>query len=130
MRDYSRLLYRYVNHPEHAYRVVLISSRLTDKPLAAFVMLEHPNFNELVDYVGGSAGIGLAVEGARQCAFTLGKTVIKGWFTNAIVHLFDAQCSSITKIGIEVPINLRGRTREQAVLPGPLWLMAGDTDFR
>jgi hypothetical protein len=55
---------------------------------------------------------------------------VKGWFSNAIVFLFEAQCSSITKTGIEVPMSSRGKTKEQAVLPAPLWLMAGDTDFR
>jgi len=130
VRDFARWQYRYAEHPELAYRVGLISSRLTRKPLAAFVIIEHADYVELVDYVGGSEGVELAVEGARRCASGLGKGLVKGWFTGAITPRFEARCMSVTRTGIEVPINLRGRTKEQAVLPAPLWLMAGDSDFR
>ena len=130
VRDFARWVYRYVNHPELTYQVILITARFSKKPLAAFVIIEHPDFIELVDYVGGRAGVDLAIDGVRQCATRLGKTFAKGWFTNSIVSQFEAQCSSVTKTGIEVPINLRGKTKAQAVLPAPLWLMAGDSDFR
>lgn len=130
VRDYARWLYRYVNHPELTYQVVLVSARFSKKPLAAFVIIEHPDFIELVDYVGGRAGVDLAIHGARQCAARLGKSILKGWFTNSIVSQFQTNSLSVTKTGIAVPINLRGRTKAQAVLPAPLWLMAGDSDFR
>jgi hypothetical protein len=130
MRDYARWLYRYVNHPEKSYKIALISAPLTSKPLALSVMVEHPDYMELVDYVGGKDGVALAVEGARHCAGQLGKPAVKGWFTNAIVSFFEAESLSVQKVGIEVPINLRERTMQEAVLPAPLWLMAGDTDFR
>jgi len=130
VRDKDRWLYRYVSHPEISYKLAIISNALSNRPLAAFVMVEHPDFIELVDYVGGIEGVELAVQGARHVAHSLGQSSVKGWFSNAIVSLFDAQCSSMTKTGIEVPMNLRGKTKEQAVLPAPLWLMAGDTDFR
>ena len=93
-------------------------------------MVEHPDYIELVDFVGGREGVELAVEGARNFAQSQSKPIVKGWFSNAIVNLFVAHSMSVTKTGIEIPIDLRGRTQEQAVLPAPLWLMAGDTDFR
>ena len=130
VRDFERWLYRYVRHPEFTYQIALISAPLTSKPLALIVMLEHPDYMELVDYVGGKDSVALAVQGARHCAGQLGKPAVKGWFTNAIVSLFEAESLSVQKVGIEVPINLRGRTIQEAVLPAPLWLMAGDTDFR
>ena len=130
VRDKDRWLYRYATHPEITYKLALISNELSSRPLAAVVMVEHSDFIELVDYVGGVEGVELAVEGARLFAHSLGKFSVKGWFSNAIVSLFQAQCSSMTKTGIEVPMNLRGKSKEQAVLPAPLWLMAGDTDFR
>ena len=130
VRDFDRWSYRYVNHPKLTYKIALISEPLTNKPLAVVVMVVHPDFIELVDYIGGSDGVSLAVKGARQYAFQFEKPSVKAWFTNAIVHLFDADSLSVTKTGIEVPINLRGTTKEEAVLPAPLWLMAGDTDFR
>jgi ABC-type polysaccharide/polyol phosphate transport system ATPase subunit len=130
VRDKDRWLYRYVSHPEITYKLAIISNTLSNRPLAAFVMVEHPDFIELVDYVGGVEGVELAVQGARHFADSLGQSSVKGWFSNAIVSLFEAQCSSMTKTGIEVPVSSRGKTKEQAVLPAPLWLMAGDTDFR
>ena len=130
VRDCARWLYRYANHPEISYQIVLISSRMTNKPLAAFVICDHSDHVELIDYVGGRSGVKLAINFARRLASGFGKPVVRGWFTNAIVSLFSHECSSVMRTGIEVPINLRGRTKEQAVLPAPLWLMAGDSDFR
>ena len=130
VRDFDRWLYRYERHPEISYKVVLISARFTKRPVAALVLAEHADFVELVDYVGGADGVGFAVDRARQFAGMLGKSMVKGWFTGALVPCFRGQSSSVTPTGIEVPTNLRGRTKEQAVLPAPLWLMAGDSDFR
>ena len=130
VRDHARWLYRYANHPEITYELAFIANPLSNGPLSAFAMVEHPDYIELVDFVGGREGVELAVEGARNFAQSQSKPIVKGWFSNAIVNLFVAHSMSVTKTGIEIPIDLRGRTQEQAVLPAPLWLMAGDTDFR
>jgi len=130
VRDFTRWFYRYGQHPDSNFQLVLISSRFSNKPLAAFVIVEHTDHIELVDYVGGSDGINFAVEGARMCAARLGKSFVKGWFTNSLVPLFKVLCKSVAKTGIQVPIDLRGRSKAKAVLPAPLWLMAGDSDFR
>lgn len=132
VRDYERWFYRYMHHPETTYQVVLVNGRFSKKPLAAFVFKEHPDFIELLDFVGGRDAVPLAINEARRCAGRLGKPTLKAWFSNAVSALFEAQCSSVEKTGIEVPINLRGKTeaQAQALLPAPLFLMAGDTDFR
>jgi hypothetical protein len=130
VRDYDRWLYRYVNHPEMTYQVVLITARFSSSPLAAFVYKEHPDCLELVDFVGGRDDVKLAIDEARRLATQHGKAVVKAWFSSAVSADFELDCLSVGKTGIEVPINLRGKTKAQAVLPAPLFLMAGDTDFR
>ena len=92
VRDKDRWLYRYVSHPEITYKLAIVSNALSNRPLAAFVMVEHPDFIELVDYVGGVEGVELAVLGARHFAHVLGQSSLKGWFSNAIVFLFNAHC--------------------------------------
>jgi len=129
-RNFTRWHYRYIHHPELHYKIILVSTRFSKTPLAAFVMLEHADHIELIDYVGGQRGIEIALHSVRQWATKLGKTSVRGWFTSSIVALFQLGSSRLTATEIQVPINLRGRTKEQAVLPAPLWLMAGDSDFR
>lgn len=130
VRDYARWLYRYINHPEFNYQIILITKRFSKTPLAALVIIEHADHIELMDYLGGRSGIDIALNSARQWATRFGKTTVRGWFTSAIVPLFESGSTHVTATEIQVPINLRGRTKEQAVLPAPLWLMAGDSDFR
>ena len=130
VRDAARWNYRYGEHPEYSYRVLMVSNRWTAKPLAALVLRAHPDHLELLDFVGSRDGIPLALRAARMHAAELGLAHVKGWFSSALVDEFSQGQAALEPNDIRVPVNLWGRDADQARPIAPLWLMAGDTDFR
>jgi hypothetical protein len=130
VRDAARWNYRYGEHPEYSYRVLMVSNRWTAKPLAALVLRVHPDHLEWLDYAGSRAAIPLALRAARMHAAELGLAHVKGWFSSALVDEFSQGQAALEPNDIRVPVNLWGRDADQARPIAPLWLMAGDTDFR
>jgi ABC-type polysaccharide/polyol phosphate transport system ATPase subunit len=130
VRDAARWNYRYVEHPEFSYRVLMVSNRWTGKPLAAVVLRAHPDHLEWLDYAGSREAIPLALRAARMHAAELGLAHVKGWFSSALVDEFSQGQAALEPNDIRVPVNLWGRDVDQAKPIAPLWLMAGDTDFR
>lgn len=130
VRDAARWNYRYGEHPEYSYRVLMVSNRWTAKPLAALVLRVHPDHLEWLDYAGSRNAIPLALRAARMHAAELGLAHVKGWFSSALVDEFSQGQAALEPNDIRVPVNLWGRDADQARPNAPLWLMAGDTDFR
>ena len=130
VRDAARWNYRYGEHPEYSYRVLMVSNRWTAKPLAALVLRAHPDHLEWLDYAGSRDAIPLALRAARMHAAELGLAHVKGWFSSALVDEFSQGQAALEPNDIRVPVNLWGRDADQARPIAPLWLMAGDTDFR
>lgn len=129
-RDADRLSYRYMAHPQHSYQLLLVSARISGKPLALAVTRAHTDHLEWLDYIGPNAGIPLAITAARRQAAALGLTGVRGWFSQHLLPLFNHDEPLVEPTDIAIPTNLWGRTAVPDVLQHPLWLMAGDTDFR
>lgn len=130
VRDWAWLQHRYLDHPEHSYELLLVSSRLTDQPKALAVVRAHPDHLEFLDYVGPAQGVALALRAARMHAVNLGLPVVRGWFSQHLTRIFNVGQPTVHDSGIVVPTNLWGRAQVADVLTSPLWLMAGDSDFR
>ena len=130
VRDAARWNYRYGEHPEYSYRVLMVSNRWTAKPLAALVLRAHPDHLEWLDYADSRDAIPLALRAARMHAAELGLAHVKGWFSSVLVDEFSQGQAALEPNDIRVPVNLWGRDADQARPIAPLWLMAGDTDFR
>jgi hypothetical protein len=130
VRDAERWNYRYAEHPEHSYRVVLVSNRWTAKPLAAVVIRAHADHLEWLDYLGPRKGIAAAVRAVRMQAGELGLPSVRGWFSARLVEEFAQGKATVEPTEIRVPVNLLGGAPDAARPLAPLWLMAGDTDFR
>lgn len=130
VRDADRWRYRYEQHPEHRYQILLVSNRWTAKPLAGIVVRAHADHLEWLDYVGPRRGIILAVRAARMHAAQQGLPVVRGWFSSYLVKEFAHGGATIETTEIGIPVELFGRDPASTVATSPLWLMAGDTDFR
>lgn len=129
VRDAERWNYRYAEHPEHSYRVQLVSNRWTRQPLAAVVVRAHADHLEWLDYLGPRRGIPLAVRAVRMQAADLGLPSVRGWFSARLVEEFAQGLAKVEPTDISIPVNLWGRDPDAARPPAPMWLMAGDTDF-
>jgi len=68
----------------------------------------------------------------RMQAGDLGLPCVRGWFSARLVEEFASgqATATIEPTDIRIPVNLWRRTPDSARPPAPLWLMAGDTDFR
>ena len=130
VRDATWLQHRYLDHPEHAYELLLVSSRLTGQPKALVVVRAHHDHLEFLDYVGPAQGVGLALRAARMHAANLGLPIVRGWFSQQLTRIFNVGQPTVHASGITVPTNLWGKAQVASVLSSPLWLMAGDSDFR
>jgi ABC-type polysaccharide/polyol phosphate transport system ATPase subunit len=129
-RDADRLSYRYLSHPEFSYQLILVSARISGQPQALAVTRAHPDHLEWLDYIGPSTGIPLATTAVRRQAAALGLPEVRGWFSRHLLPLFNHQEPRSEPTDIAIPTNLWGRPSAPEVLQHPLWLMAGDTDFR
>ena len=130
VRNWAWLQHRYLDHPEHVYELLLVSSRLTGLPKALAVVRAHPDHLEFLDYVGPAQGVELALRAIRMHAANLGLPVVRGWFSQQLTRIFNVGQPTVHASGIAVPTNLWGRAQVADVLASPLWLMAGDSDFR
>lgn len=130
VRDAERWNYRYAEHPEHSYRVLMVSNRWTGQPLAAVVLRAHADHLEWLDYLGPRDGIPLAVRAARMHAGEQGLPSVRGWFSSRLVDAFAQGVAAVEATDIRVPVNVLGRHPGTATPPAALWLMAGDSDFR
>ena len=90
----------------------------------------HTDHLEWLDYVGPRRGIVLAIRAARMHAAELGLPVVRGWFSSRLVDEFAQGGATIETTEIGIPVELFGCAPASAVSTAPLWLMAGDTDFR
>ena len=130
VRDWAWLRHRYLDHPECRYELLRVSSRLTRQPQAMAVVRSHTDHLELLDYVGPAGGIALALRAVRMQAAHAGLPLVRGWFSQQLTHIFKVGQPHVYDSGIAVPTNLWGRAEPASVLVNPLWLMAGDSDFR
>ena len=130
IRDWAYLRYRYVEHPAHQYRLVLVMEDDSGRaPSALLVLREHAHEVELVDLVAPLARIPPAVEQARRLASAAGSKPLSCWITDHNTERFPEADREIRDPNISVPTNTWAAGADPAALQRAWWLMAGDTDF-
>jgi Acetyltransferase (GNAT) domain len=130
VRDWSWFKHRYLDHPEYTYELLIVSSRLTGQPKSLTVLRTHADHLELLDYLGSVDGVASALRAARMQAANAGLPLLQGWFTQRLTQIFNIGEPIVQDAGIEVPTNIWGKAQVADVLASPIWLMAGDSDFR
>lgn len=130
VRNAAWLQYRYLDHPETNYELLLVASRLTGLPKALVVLQTHADHIELMDYVGPRQGVALAVQAARMHAASKGLMQVQGWFSQQLTHIFNGDQTTVHPSGIAVATNAWPKPGLPEALHAPIWLMSGDTDYR
>ena len=131
VRDAAWFQYRYLDHPEKKYELLLIALRLTGAPKALVVVQTHADHLELMDYVGPPQGVALAVRAARMHAASKGLNQVQGWFSQSLRPIFNTGEPTVHISGVEVAGWPKPRLLDASdALNNPMWLMSGDTDYR
>jgi len=129
VRDWDYLRYRYVEHPAHHYRLVLVSARLSGRPLGLLVLRELEDRVEWLDVVGPLKSLPLCIEQARRLAGLWGANSLFCWITRQHLDRFATPEATISDPDVSIPTNawVEGPPVEQ--LKDRWWLMSGDTEF-
>lgn len=130
IRDWRYLEQRYLNHPEHDYRILLIKNRFSGKVRGAFVLRLVPEGCELVDCVAALSDIPLIITHARRLASIHGATRLFCRITANFAHLFEVADAVQQPVNIRIPTNIWSHGPSAEAIKNHWWLMSGDMDFR
>jgi hypothetical protein len=130
VRDWPYLRHRYLEHPEHRYRLVLVMGRLTTRPLGLLILRPMAERLAWIDWVAPLRHQPLLLKQARRLAALWGHETLYGWIPRHAVNAFQTDDMDARKTEISIPTN--------AWVPQPWsadqlrdrwWLTMGDTDF-
>lgn len=130
VRDAAYLRQRYFNHPEYAYRVELITHRITGVARGVLVLREHGDTLELLDMVGRRRHWRELVEWARFRAHALGKKELHCWASDHLAAELAGHEGVIKDPDVSIPMSCWGPSPDPEMVRDRWWLMGGDTDFR
>lgn len=129
VRDAAYLRYRYLDHPEHHYRLFIARRRLGGRPLGAFVLRAIAGGGcELLDLVAPPATAPALLAHARRAAATEGCDRLWCWASeNMLPYLRSG--ATVRDLDVAIPANIWTPAPDVATLSGRWWLTGGDTDF-
>lgn len=129
-RDMEWLRYRYLDHPEHRYKLVLVRTRRLRRVLGIAVLREHDVGMELMDLVGSLRALPEVVRAVRYFTATAGQRDLFCWITSGYARRLGVDEATWADPDICVPTSIQTAGPEASEIRGRWWLMSGDTDFR
>jgi len=130
VRDWAFLEHRYFNHPHNHYEVLLVTSRLTGKPLGLMVLRRLEAMCELVDVITPLAHLPLLIDQARRLTGLWGLPYLYCWITKNHLPRFLAAEGKEVALNVSIPTSCWTDDPRADVFKDRWWLMSGDTDFR
>lgn len=131
-KDAARIRYRYLQHPEHCYRLLWWSHRLTGKPLALAVVKQEAERVLLMDVVAEAADFPRVLRLVANAMAREHSLPLVFWLSTAWVQRLqlDALETLETRtLPIITPANIRTEGPEPQTLLDRWCLTAGDTDY-
>jgi hypothetical protein len=130
VRDWQYLENRYFSHPHNQYELLLVTSRLTGRPLGVVVLRRVDGSCELLDVVAPLANIPLLIDQARRVTGLWGLASVYCWITKNQVQHFSGCDGKEEALNISIPTSCWTDDPRADVFKDRWWLMSGDTDFR
>ncbi len=130
VRDWDYLRYRYLDHPERHYELVLVRSRWTRVPLGLLVLHLEEDAVALTDLVAPLRHLPALLVQARRLTGLWGRSSLYAWITRQ--HAFRLTTANTAERDIEVSIPTNTWVPQPfspAQLANRWWLTIGDTDF-
>lgn len=130
VRDWHYLQYRYLNHPNQHYQVMLVRNRFGGQVRGVLVLRHDPHGCEIIDIIAPLNEISLLVLHARRLAGINGDNRLFCRITENFAAHFTAAGGIRQSLDIRIPASTWGAVPSADSLHNRWWLMSGDTDFR
>lgn len=131
VRDLDYLLYRYANHPQHAYQVIALRAWPLGPVNALAVVRSIPGQGlEWLDFIGATRQLPRLAHAVQGHAARCGLTRVFGWITASQQAYFAAAGATLASTDIIVPANVWSQGPAPATQSNRWWLTSGDTDFK
>lgn len=130
VRDWHYLQYRYLNHPNQHYQIILIKNRFGGRSRGVLVLRHDPHGCEIIDIIAPLNEISLLVLHARRLAGINGNSRLLCRITENFAAHFAAAGGLRQPLDIRIPASTWGAVPSADSLRDHWWLMSGDTDFR
>jgi hypothetical protein len=129
-RNWEYIKNRYLEHPERAYRILLVRARMLGTVMGALVLQPEEENLILMDWIGPLKNIPELTLQARRLAGQWGYKEVYGWISHQYVSVMNLRSIVIRDPLVSIPANA---WVPQRYLPEQLqdrwWLTMGDTDF-
>lgn len=129
VRDWAQFQYRYCQHPEKKYEILLMSNRWHATPHCLVVVKVSDNNLHIVDYIGQLHYIPDAIAQVRRIAARRGMAQVFVWITANFADAFRYHNPIEQDLNIVIPHSIWADGVPAEVVKDHWWLMAGDTDF-
>ncbi len=130
VRDWDYLRYRYLDHPERHYELVLVRSRWTRAPLGLLVLHQEEDAVALTDLVAPLRHLPVLLVQARRLTGLWAKSSLYAWITRQYASRLTTADAAERDIGVSIPTNTWvPQPFSPAQLADRWWLTIGDTDF-
>ncbi len=130
VRDWGYLQHRYFQHPQNRYDVLLVSSRLSGRPLGVMILHRLEAACELMDVIAPLRNLPRLLDQARRLIGHWKLPYLYCWISRNHLERFTDCAGTEVPLNVSVPTSCwTGESRAQ-VFKDRWWLMSGDTDFR
>ncbi|EIJ42535.1 hypothetical protein BegalDRAFT_1656 [Beggiatoa alba B18LD] len=129
VRDWQYLHYRYLQHPHNTYELLLVTHRLTGKPLGLAVIFIENGICRLMDFIGSLQQLHATILQVRRVAGRRGLTQVNTWITENFATMFPLIDAQQKVLDIQIPHSTWCQGLAPETIENHWWLMAGDTDF-
>ena len=131
VKDWAFLERRYFSHPHNHYEVLVVTARLTGKPLGVLVLRQLEGAAcELLDVIAPLSRLPLMIDQARRMTGRWALPHLYCWITTRHSPLFVACGGQENALDLSIPASSWTRNPQSELFKDAWWLMSGDTDFR
>ncbi|WP_374486111.1 hypothetical protein [Zoogloea sp.] len=130
VRDAAYLQWRYVEHPEHRYQLLLVRSRWLKRPLGVLVVRGEGEERELMDIVAPLRNIPRLLKASREWLARSGGQRLNLWLSSSFATRFAPLADSCEALEFRIMANPLGPAHILERFHEAWWLTSGDTDYR
>ena len=130
VKNWEFLQQRYFSHPHNHYEVLVVTARLTGKPLGIIVMRRLEASCELLDVIAPLSNLPLLIDQARRMTGRWALPYLYCWITKNHLPLFLDCGGKEEALDLSIPASSWTKNPQSELFMDKWWLMSGDTDFR